>query len=229
LPSATTTSPRKPGLDEERRAPSGVVPVVHAVTTDEIVARPEFFERVAGVMRTLGPRGAVQLRAPRTSGAKVYALAAALAELQASSGAWLIVTDRVDVAAATGARGVQLTSRSIGVADALRVAPGLAIGASAHALAEAQAAVEARATWLVVGQLRDERRRVAGPRALRDLIAEAKAPVVVIGGVMPEHVPALRGLGAYGVAAIRGIWEAEHPELAAAEYLRAYDGVVASP
>ncbi|MFN2565848.1 MAG: thiamine phosphate synthase [Gemmatimonadaceae bacterium] len=207
----------------------GTVPVIHAVTTDEIVARRDFLDRVAAVMWTLGPRGAVQLRAPRTSGAKVYALASALVGLQASSGAWLIVTDRVDVAVATGARGVQLTSRSIGVADALRVAPALAIGASAHSVAEARAAVEARATWVVVGQLRDERRRVAGSRVLRDVIAESRVPVVVIGGVMPEHVPALRGLGAYGVAAIRGIWEAERAEAGAAEYLRAYDGVAASP
>jgi thiamine-phosphate diphosphorylase len=205
-----------------------MVPAIHAVTTDEIVARPDFIQQAAGVMRALGARGAVQLRAPRTSGAKLYAIASELATLQETTGAWLVVTDRVDVALATRARGVQLTSRSIGVADALDVAPALAVGASAHSLSEARAACEARATWLVVGQLTAERRGGAGPRALRELVAECGVPVVVIGGVTPGHVKALRGLGVHGVAAIRGIWDVESAPDAAGAYLAAYDGSAAS-
>jgi thiamine-phosphate pyrophosphorylase len=199
-----------------------MIPVVHAVTTDEIVGRPDFVDRAVGVMRVLGARGAVQLRAPRTSGAKLYALACALAEHQESTGAWLVVTDRVDVALAARARAAQLTSRSIGVRDALSVGQELAIGASAHSLAEARGAAEAGATWLVIGKLTDGRRGVAGPRALRELCAIIRLPVVVIGGVTPEHVRGLRGLGAYGVAAIRGIWDAESADTAAAAYLAAY-------
>jgi thiamine-phosphate diphosphorylase len=204
-----------------------MVPVIHAVTTDEIVARSDFFERAAGVMQALGARGAVQLRAPRTSGARLHAVASALATLQEATGAWLVVTDRVDVALAAHARGVQLTSRSMGVGDALTVAPAVAIGASAHSIGEARAACEARATWLVVGKLTDARRGAAGPRALRELVAECGAPVVVIGGVTPAHVRGLRELGAHGVAAIRGIWEADDPEGAATEYLATYDAATA--
>jgi thiamine-phosphate diphosphorylase len=204
-----------------------MIPAIHAVTTDEIVARPDFVQRAAGVMQVLGARGAVQLRAPRTSGGKLYAVASELAELQETTGAWLVVTDRVDVALATRARGVQLTSRSIGVADALDVAPALAIGASAHSLSEARTACEARATWLVVGQLTAERRGVAGPRALRELVAVCGVPVVVIGGVAPTHVNGLRELGVYGVAAIRGIWDVESAQDAAGAYLAAYDASAA--
>jgi thiamine-phosphate pyrophosphorylase len=201
---------------------------VHAVTTDEIVARSEFVRRAAGVMRALGTRGAIQLRAPRTSGARIYEVASMLAELQHSTGAWLIVTDRVDIAMATHARGVQLTSRSIAVGDALFVAPTIPIGASAHSLAEAQAACEAKATWLVVGQLADERQKPVGPRALRELVAECAVPVVVIGGVTPGHVAGLRAIGVHGVAAIRGIWDVESAEAAAEAYLAAYDASTSS-
>ncbi len=201
-----------------------LVPVVHAVTTDEIVARSDFVRRAAGVMRALGTRGAVQVRAPRTSGAKIYEVASMLSELQQSTGAWLVVTDRVDIAIATRARGVQLTSRSIGVADALSVAPDVPIGASAHSLAEAQAACDAKATWLVVGQLTDEHDRAVGPRVLRELVAQCTLPVVVIGGVTPGHVGGLRAIGVHGVAAIRGVWDAASAEAAAADYLSAYDG-----
>jgi thiamine-phosphate diphosphorylase len=200
-----------------------LVPVIHAVTTDEIVARTDFVRRAAAVMRGLGTRGAVQVRAPRTSGSRVYEVASMLAELQQSTGAWVVVTDRVDIAVATHARGVQLTSRSIGVADALAVAPDVAIGASAHSLAEAQSACEAKATWLVVGQLTDEHNRAVGPRVLRDLVAQCTLPVVVIGGVTPGHVAGLRAIGVHGIAAIRGVWDVENAEAAAAEYLAAYD------
>jgi thiamine-phosphate diphosphorylase len=200
-----------------------LVPVIHAVTTDEIVARSDFVRRAAGVMRGLGTRGAIQVRAPRTSGARIYEVSSMLAELQQSTGAWLVVTDRVDIAVATRARGVQLTSRSIGVADALVVAPDVAIGASAHSLAEAQAACEAKATWLVVGQLTDEHHRAVGPHVLRDLVDKCTLPVVVIGGVTPGHVGGLRAIGVHGVAAIRGVWDAESAEQAAAAYLSAYD------
>jgi thiazole tautomerase (transcriptional regulator TenI) len=205
-----------------------MVPVIHAVTTDEIVARPEFLDRATSVMRALGPRGAVQLRAPRTTGRRLHEVASSLAVQQESTGAWLIVTDRVDVAVAVGARGVQLTSRSIGVADALTFGPRLAIGASAHSLAEARAACDARATWLVVGQLRDEPPGAAGPRALRELASECGVPVIVIGGVTPGHVRGLRRLGVYGVAAIRGVWDAESAAEAANHYLAAHDDAAAT-
>ena len=33
----------------------------------------------------------------------------------------------------------------------------------------------------------------------------------------------LRRMGAYGVAAIRGVWDAEHSERAVIDYLSAYD------
>jgi thiamine-phosphate diphosphorylase len=200
-----------------------LVPVIHAVTTDEIVARPDFVRRAAGIMRVLGTRGAVQLRAPRTSGARIYEVASALSLQQEPTGAWLVITDRVDIAMATGARGIQLTSRSMGVADALAVASTIPVGASAHSLQEAQAACDAQATWLVVGQLADERRKVAGPRALRELVAGCSAPVVVIGGVTPGHVRGLLALGVHGVAAIRGIWDGDSAELAAEAYLSSYE------
>jgi thiazole tautomerase (transcriptional regulator TenI) len=206
-----------------------MLPVIHAVTTDEIVARPDFIQQAAGVMRALGARGAVHLRALRTGGARLYRLAQELAEFQRTTGAWLVATDRVDLALVAGARGVQLTSRSVGVADALRFAPALAIGASVHSLADARRAAADGATWLVAGHLTEDRRGVAGPRALREVASEGRLPTIVIGGVTPGHIRGLHNLGVHGVAAIRGIWEADSAERAAAEYLAAYDAAVASP
>src|SRR5919202_596093 len=167
-----------------------MVPVIHAVTTDEIVARPDFLERAAGGMRALSGRGAVQLRALHTSGARLYGVARELAEVQRATGAWLVVTDRVDLALVVGARGAQLTSRSIGVADALSVAPTLAVGASVHSAADAHAAADQGATWLVVGQLRDGRRGARSrrrgsilPRMTRGRVQRSRGGRAVVVGV----------------------------------------------
>src|SRR5436853_273940 len=102
------------------------VPVVHAVTNDEVVAREDFIDVACSVMRALGARGALHLRAHRITGARFQALAEGLAAAQGLTGGWLIVNDRLDVALASGARGAQLTSRSLTAGDARRVAPTLA-------------------------------------------------------------------------------------------------------
>jgi thiamine-phosphate diphosphorylase len=206
----------------------GVVPIVHAVTSDEILAAPDFLGRARRVMRALGPRGAVHLRAARASAARLYALAVLLAETQRECGCLLVVNDRLDVALAAGAGGAQLTSRSLVVRDARRMAPSLPLGASAHDAADARAAATEGATWIVAGRVGAGRHPETGDwhgmAMLRAVVAAAAAPVIAIGGVRPDHVPAIRAAGAHGAAAIRGIWEAENAEAAAIAYLSSHDG-----
>jgi len=202
------------------------VPMLHAVTSDEIVLRADFSERARGVMLAGGPRVAVHLRAPRLGGRRLYDLAVPLAEWQRETGAWLVVNDRADVALAAGARGVQLTSRSLTPADARRCAPGLSVGASVHSVEDAAAAAEAGARWLVAGHAFDAERHgeedTRGLAFIERLVAMHVLPVIAIGGVRPEHVPALRAAGAYGVAAIRGVWQASDAGAAVIDYLSAH-------
>lgn len=199
------------------------MPVLHAVTSDEIVLRADFADRARRVMLAGGPRVAVHLRAARLGGRRLYEIAVPLAAMQPETGAWLVVNDRADVALAAGARGVQLTSRSMSAADARRFAPSLSIGASVHSLEDAGTAVEAGARWLVAGHAGDAERDSHDDRHrlefLDRLVALHIVPVIVIGGVRPEHVPVLRARGAYGVAAIRGVWHARDAGAAVIDYL----------
>ena len=94
-------------------SPASSLPVVHAVTSDEIVSRDDFIDVACAVMAALGPRGALHLRAGRISAARLQTLAGGLEAAQAITGAWLIVNDRVDLALGARARGAQLTSRSL--------------------------------------------------------------------------------------------------------------------
>jgi thiazole tautomerase (transcriptional regulator TenI) len=203
------------------------IPVVHAVTSDEIVTRPDFLDVACAVMSALGARGALHLRAGRVTAARLQALAAGLEAAQAVTGAWLVVHDRLDLAIGCRARGAQLTSRSLRVADARRAAPTIAVGASVHSLAEARAAAEEGASWLVAGHVFASPTHPAeggrGLDFLRTLAAAVDVPVIGIGGVKPEHCAAIRQAGAHGVAAIRGIWDAANAERAASDYLSAYD------
>ena len=208
-----------------------VVPVVHAVTTPALLVQPEFVARARDVMAALGPRGAVHLRGHELTARQLFDLACLLREAQAATGCWLVVNDRLDVALAAGARGAQLTSRSMRPDDA-RIAADragfpIALGASIHAVAEARAAEAAGAAWVVAGHVYATPSHAgaagAGVRFVHDVAAAVRVPVVAIGGVTPADVPGLRAAGAHGVAVIRGVWDASDAERAATDYLASYD------
>jgi thiamine-phosphate diphosphorylase len=220
------------------------LPVLHAVTNDEIVGRPSFIEQGRAVMHALGSRGVLQLRAAKMSHRhpdRLIELALTLAEEQQRTGAWLVINDRVDVALIVCARGVQLTTRSLEVLDALQIImkvgtfsgnPGAAttaIGASVHSLEEGIAARIAGATWAVAGNVMSPPRDAdpeSGLLLLDRLVRYSGIPVIAIGGIAPQHVASLKRKGTYGIAAIRGIWDVDHPERAVIDYLSAYDSEV---
>ena len=205
---------------------ASTIPILHAVTSDEIVMRGDFLERAQRVMQAGGGRIAVHLRVQRLGGRAFHDLACRLVKLQNEAGAWVIINDRADVALTSGARGVQLTSRSMSPAEARRAVPTLPLGASVHSPEDAAAAVEAGAQWLVAGHVFETESHPAhagrGITFIERLAREHAVPVIAIGGVRPEHVPALRAAGAYGVAVIRGVWHASDAGAAVIDYLSAH-------
>ncbi|HEY0242852.1 MAG TPA: thiamine phosphate synthase [Gemmatimonadaceae bacterium] len=190
---------------------AGSFPIVHAVTDSNAVMHESFIDRASAVMRALGPRGAIHLRSSRMSGKEFYELAVLLANFQKATGCWLIVNDRVDVAAAVGAKGVQLASHSMRVSDALKVT-NVPVGASVHSVREAVAAETYGASWCVAGTVFETPSHVGRAPAriefVESVVRAVKIPVVAIGGVTPDDVAELRNAGAHGVATIRGVgWE----------------------
>lgn len=163
-------------------------------------------------MRLLGPLGAVQLRSSEISGRRFFELATELAPLQDETGCWLIVNDRIDVAAGVGARGVQLASHSLRVNEARAVAPDLAMGISIHSVEEAVAAEEEGASWIVAGTVFEtpshENRPGSRIPFIVDVAHAVTIPIIAIGGIEPQHISVLKAAGAYGIATIRGAgWE----------------------
>lgn len=199
------------------------LPCIHAVTNDEIMLRPGFLRKAMGIMRVLGGKGAIHIRSQLLDSPTLYSLTLALLELNEQTKCWCIINDRVDIALACGVQGVQLTHKSIAVPDVQAIAPALLIGASVHSSEEARDAEQAGADWCVAGHVFETESHPGAPRRERtfvsDVVAAVNFPVIAIGGIRPEHVHSLVHRGAHGVAAIRGIWNDENPELAASRYL----------
>lgn len=120
-----------------------------------------------------------------------------------------LVNDRCDVALAAGAGGVHLGERSVGIADARRLAPARrpwVVGRSVHGAAGAVAAREA--DYLVAGTVQPSGSKprgwtTIGWAGLSAIVAAAgEAPVLAIGGLGPADAAALRASGAAGMAGI---------------------------
>jgi thiamine-phosphate diphosphorylase len=112
---------------------------------------------------------------------------------------------------------VQLGTSDLVPADARRVLPGGWIGRSVHTVEEARAAVAEGADFLVVGSIyrtaSHPEHEPAGPE-LVTRTARLGVPVIAIGGVTSKRVAELKEAGAYGVAAIRSLWQAADPAAA---------------
>ncbi len=142
--------------------------------------------------------------------------------------ALLFVNDRVDVALAAGAEGVQLGEQSLPVEAARKAAGGrLLLGRSVHSYDGAIEADRQRPDLLVVGSIFPTRSHPGaaplGPGPLARIASDARAPVIAIGGITAANCAGVVGAGAQGVAVITAILAAPEPRAAARELRRALD------
>jgi thiamine-phosphate diphosphorylase len=120
----------------------------------------------------------------------------------------ILVNDRLDIARAAGAHGVHLRADSP-PAGRLRpqVPAGFLIGRSVHGVEEAvHVAREGGLDYLVFGTIFDTLskpgQKAAGTTALRAAATRVGLPVLAIGGITLERLPAVAAAGASGFAAI---------------------------
>lgn len=206
-------------------AASTLIPRLHIVTDDDALAREEWPSVAESILLIGGSHVALHVRGPRASGAEVFGAAARLQAVSAKSGGWVVANDRLDVAKALGLPAVHLGRRSLDVRDARRVAgEGVSVGVSVHSAEEVWAAVERAPDYLFAGPVYATQSHPGaagiGAAALGELVEAAMGtPVIGIGGIDPAGVTEVMGAGCYGVAVIRGIWDAPDPVEAVAEYI----------
>jgi thiamine-phosphate diphosphorylase len=201
------------------RTGGGALPRLHAITDERIARRPDMDDVARALAAAGGEQLALHARGPSLSGREHYELATRLAVYPPTR---LFINDRLDVALAVGAAGVQLGHASLDPQDARRLEPRWWIGKSVHDLREAEAARAGGADYLLVGPLyRTATHPDREPLGLARLgpIVGLGLPVIAIGGVTPQRVSEVRRAGAYGVAAIRALWDAADPADAARHML----------
>ncbi|HMA42804.1 MAG TPA: thiamine phosphate synthase [Gemmatimonadales bacterium] len=198
------------------------LPRVHAVTDERVARRPDL-ERVVSELARAGAGVALHARGRSLSGLEHYALAIRLSRYPPIR---VFVNDRLDVALATEAAGVQLAADSLPVDAARRLGPQWWIGRSVHSLDQACAAQAEGADYLLAGPVYGTATHPdatpLGVDGLREIV-ELGPPVIAIGGIRPERARDLARAGVYGVAAIRALWDAPEPAAAALAFLEALE------
>jgi thiazole tautomerase (transcriptional regulator TenI) len=198
-----------------------LIPRLHLVTSDVVLQRPDFRELARTILFQLQDRVAIHLRGHSVSAADMYALAAELAPSVRNVPS-LFINDRLDIALAAGIGAVQLTARSIPVAEARKIAPpGIILGYSAHSAEEAAAAAGDGADLILAGSIYQTPThpdsRPAGLGLIEECVIRCNRPLIAIGGINAERVREVRQAGAYGVAVISAVWHAPDPVQAAHE------------
>jgi thiamine-phosphate pyrophosphorylase len=168
---------------------------------------------------------AFQLREKDLPPRELYPLAQEMRQLTRLYGARLLINDRIDVAMAVKADGVQLTTTSL-PASAARQLLGRdrLIGVSTHNVAEAQAAAEGGADFLVFGPVfftpsKAPYGEPVGLDALRAVRATVKLPILAIGGIKKANLDQGLAAGADGIAVISAVISADDPAAATQDLL----------
>jgi len=176
----------------------------------------------------------VQVRVKGVADRGVYDLVCRVQDVAVTTGATVLVNDRVGVAVAAGARGAHVGAEDLPVAAARRVlGVGGVLGATARDPETAQRHEAAGATYLGVGpayltSTKEGLPAPLGPVWIGAVASAVSIPVIAIAGVTPGRVAELLEVGVHGVAVVAGIADAADPAAATEAYLRALDRAGAS-
>ena len=161
----------------------------------------------------------VQVREKDLPGGSLLELAGEIKTAVAGR-ALLLVNERVDVALAAGASGVQLGEEALPTSHARDIlGEEFLIGRSVHSVEGAREAAAQGADFLVVGTMYSTRSHhgaaPAGPELLRQISRRCDLPLIGIGGINEGNLGEVLSAGAAGIAVITSIMDAADPEAAA--------------
>ncbi len=169
---------------------------------------------------------AVQLREKDLPTAELYDLAWEMRALTSRYDARLLINERIDIALAVEADGVQLGINSLSVTAARRIAPDLLIGYSSHGVGEAVAAIAKGADFVTFGPIFHTPSKAAygepvGVGELGRVCRQAVGDLVfALGGVKQANLRQVTEAGCYRVALISDILAAPDPAAAAEAFRR---------
>lgn len=193
------------------------IPCLALVTDRRLCQTLSLEEAVAQAIE--GGANLVQLREKDLPSNELLALADKLRAVTLGRSLFL-VNDRLDVALACAADGVQLPEQGLPVAAARRLAPEtFIVGRSVHSVAEAVRAQEEGADYVQVGSIFASRSHpdqpAAGLALLEATAAAVTIPILAVGGITAANVGEVMQVGASGAAVISAVLGAPSPREAA--------------
>jgi len=169
---------------------------------------------------------ALQLREKDLPSVELYRLAVEMRRLTAEYSARLIINDRIDIAQAVGADGVQIGVNSLPVAEVRRIlGQGNVIIYSAHSIEDAELARITGADMVTFGPVYHTPSKAVygapcGVRKLADAVRALSIPVIALGGIRLENISEALSSDCRGIAVISAIIAAADPRGAAASLLK---------
>lgn len=161
----------------------------------------------------------VQLREKDLPSRELYDLAVTVHAVVRGR-ALFFVNDRLDVALACGADGVQLPEAGLPVAVAHKISgEACLVGRSVHSVDAASNAERDGADFVIAGNVYETASKPDAPAAgldfVRDVADAVREPVIAVGGINVENVCDVIKAGADGVAVIGAVMDADDPRTAA--------------
>ncbi len=169
---------------------------------------------------------AVQLREKDLTGLELYRLAIELRRITSDFDACLIINDRLDIALAAAADGIQIGVSSLPVAVVRQVVgQGKIIGYSAHSIDEALRAQADGADFVTFGPVyptpsKDAYGAPCGVKKLSDAVSALDIPVIALGGISSMNIEEALSTNVRGIAVISAILAAVDPRIAATSLLK---------
>ena len=196
-----------------------------------VITDRRFKPEVESVRQALeGGATAIQMRIKDASTREMYEIGRELRKLTNEYDALFFVDDRIDVALAVNADGVQLGPEDMPIEVAKEIAPNLLIGASVYSLEEALDAEAKGADYLGAGSVFPTKTksdvRVIGLEGLRRIVESVSIPVVAIGGINRENAREVLKTGVDGIAVISAVMGANDVKRATEELRKIVEEVL---
>jgi len=151
----------------------------------------------------------IQIREKNLTARVLFELVSRTVQITLGGSTRLLVNDRADIAAGSGADGVHLTTRSLDAATVRKTfGKDFLIGASTHSLAEASAARDSDANFVVFGPIfKTTAKQQYGPPLGLSKLSEVTGvldgfPVLALGGISADNARDCLNVGAAGIAGI---------------------------
>lgn len=201
------------------------IPSLCFVTNRSICHKKSLLDQINGAVK--GGVNIVQLREKDLPARTVFKLASELRSV-VKYPSLLFINDRIDIALACGADGIQLSETSLPVKIARRLTgPSMLIGRSVHDLDTAISAESDGADLIILGSIFDTPSHPGihgkGLEFVEQVAHIIKIPTIGIGGIDKHNIGDVVRTGAIGAAVTRALMESDEPHIDAAHLRKQLD------